>query len=80
LSALIIIAVLLLLLVGGDRLAAIGKGLGDGVRGYKKARREPPDSKPRLQPPTVVQSPPKQLPAKGESSPSNPPERSERDD
>jgi Sec-independent protein translocase protein TatA len=78
LSALIIIAVLLLLLIGGDRLAAIGKGLGDGVRGYKKARREPPDSKPQLRPPAVVQSPPKLLPAKGESSPSNPPERSER--
>jgi Sec-independent protein translocase protein TatA len=67
LSAFIVIAVLFLLFLGGDRLAAFGKGLGDGVRSYKKARRvsDPP---PAPDPPQVVESPPKLLPAKGESS------------
>lgn len=74
LSAFLVIAVLLVLLLGGDRLAAIGKGLGEGVRGYRKARRPAEPEAPRLSPPDVVQSPPKLLPGKGETSPSNPPE------
>lgn len=76
-SAFIVLAILFVLLLGGDRLAAIGRGVGDGIKGYRKARRDPPDSKPSLPAPAVVQSPPKQLPAKGESSPSNPPERND---
>jgi Sec-independent protein translocase protein TatA len=67
LSALIVIAVLFLLFLGGDRLSALGKGLGDGVRGYRKARR-PSNPPPATLPPQVVESPPKLLPAKGESS------------
>jgi Sec-independent protein translocase protein TatA len=68
LFALIVITVLIVLFLGGERLTAIGKGLGDGVRGYRKARRQsdPPAAKP--QPPQVQESPPKLLPAKGESS------------
>jgi Sec-independent protein translocase protein TatA len=74
LSAFLVIAVLFLLLLGGDRLAAIGKGLGDGVRGYRRARREP-EAAPRPEPAQVVESPRKLLPAKGESSASNPDDR-----
>jgi sec-independent protein translocase protein TatA len=68
LFSLIIIAILIVLFLGGDRLTAIGKGLGDGVRGYRKARREPDPPAPKPQPPQVEESPPKLLPAKGESS------------
>jgi len=69
LFALIVITVLIVLLLGGDRLTAIGKGLGDGVRGYRKARREPDPPASQPQPaPQVTESPPKLLPAKGESS------------
>jgi TatA/E family protein of Tat protein translocase len=67
LSALIVIAVLIVLLLGGDRLSALGRGLGEGVRGYRKARRAG-DLPKTPQPPQVVESPPKLLPAKGESS------------
>jgi Sec-independent protein translocase protein TatA len=67
LSALLVIAVLFVLFLGGNRLAAIGKGLGDGVRSYRNARRGG-DPAPLPRPAQVVESPPKLLPAKGESS------------
>lgn len=71
LSALLVLAVILVLLLGGNRLAALGKGLGAGLRTYRKAvRGEEPPAKP---PPaiSVTESPPKLLPAKGETGKSH---------
>nr|PZN28141.1 MAG: hypothetical protein DIU78_03400 [Pseudomonadota bacterium] len=69
LSALLVLAVILVLLLGGNRLAAPGKGLGAGLRTYRKAVRgedAPPKAKP-VQVISVSESPPKLLPAKGET-------------
>jgi len=80
LSGLIIIALVLLLLYGSDRLATVGKGLGAGVKAFRKTLRE---REPAPPPPRVVQitpappappAPPKLLPAKGETSRTEPPD------
>lgn len=72
-SALIVIALVLLLLYGGDRLGAVGKGLGEGVKAFRRTIREStaadesPPPPPRVT--SIEQAAPKLLPAKGESGP-----------
>jgi Sec-independent protein translocase protein TatA len=74
----LIIVLILLLLYGGDRLAIVGKGLGEGVKAFRKTVRqpEPPSSAPRTI--SVEVSPPKLLPAKGETSSEAPSDDHER--
>jgi sec-independent protein translocase protein TatA len=52
---LVIILGVALLLFGGSKIADIGKGIGEGIRNFKKGIREDEDD------------PAKQLPAKGDS-------------
>lgn len=74
-TAFIVIVLVVLLLYGGERLGVLGKGLGEGVKAFRRTIREN-DSK--ESPPEVISitsvepSPPKLLPAKGESSPESP--------
>ena len=77
-AAFLIIALILLLLYGGDRLAIVGKGLGAGVKAFRKSVRnpEPPQAPPRTI--SVEVSPPKLLPAKGETSAEAPSDDHER--
>ncbi|MGC4093370.1 MAG: twin-arginine translocase TatA/TatE family subunit [Polyangiaceae bacterium] len=42
----IIVLVVVLLLFGPGRLAGVGKGLGEGIRAFKKGINEDPDAKP----------------------------------
>lgn len=51
---LLIIALIVLLLFGGSRLGDIGKGLGEGIRNFKKGLGDP-------------EEPPRQLPPKTET-------------
>jgi sec-independent protein translocase protein TatA len=67
LVAFIVILLVILLLLGGDRIASAGRGLGGAVRGFKKGVREG-DPKPKPKRVAVEQKAPKLLPAKGESS------------
>ena len=56
----VIVLIIVLLLFGPGRLAGVGKGLGEGIRSFKKGLNEDPEP-----PPTTVKSPPeesKQLP------------------
>lgn len=76
--ALIVIALFVLLLVSGDRLALLGKGLSDGVRAFRKTVRRTQDE-PDPGPPRrviVVSAEPKQL----EPGAEIPGERSQTDD
>lgn len=60
---LIIIALVLLFLAGGDRLAVLGKGLGQGVKAFRKTVREsqePTEPEPARRV-IVVSAEPKQL-------------------
>jgi len=41
--ALIVITLLVLLLLGGERLPVLGKGLGEGLKAFRKTVREPRD-------------------------------------
>ncbi len=68
--ALFLVGLLLFLLFGGGRIAAVGQGLGQGVRHLKRALGSPhSDSLPPPTPTRAEPSPePKLLPAKGESS------------
>jgi len=47
-AKLLLIALILLLIFGASRLADIGKGLGEGIRNFKKGIRgdDPPEGKP----------------------------------
>lgn len=65
LLAYLVILLVILLLLGGDRIASTGRGLGEAIRGFKKGLRGE-DPKPKA--PLVRQKVPKLLPAKGESS------------
>jgi len=55
----VIVLVIVLLLFGPNRLAGVGKGLGEGIRSFKKGLNEDPD-----QPATAAKPPeePKHLP------------------
>lgn len=48
---LVIIAVVVLLLFGGSRLAGFGKSLGEGIKEFKKATTE--EEKPVVAPPAI---------------------------
>lgn len=68
----LLVALLLFLLLGGSRISAAGKGLGEAVRHVKRA--VAPDDDPT--PPSTMTAlsetkEPKLLPAKGESSASS---------
>lgn len=54
-----IIALLIFLLFGASRLGDIGKGLGEGIRNFKKGIAENPDDEDDA--PNKSASPPKQL-------------------
>jgi sec-independent protein translocase protein TatA len=56
----LVVVVLVLLLFGAGRLADIGKGLGEGIRNFKKGLGGDDDE-------AAAKEEPKQLPAKGES-------------
>jgi sec-independent protein translocase protein TatA len=59
----LLIALVVLVLFGGGRLGAIGKGLGEGIRNFKKGiSGDDSDSEPPKEPP--------QLPAKPSAEPS----------
>ena len=61
----IIVLVVVLLLFGPGRLAGVGKGLGEGIRAFKKGISDEPDAKPG-------DSEPKQIDAKvGETKSEN---------
>ncbi|HYQ14800.1 MAG TPA: twin-arginine translocase TatA/TatE family subunit [Polyangiaceae bacterium] len=73
--SLLLIALLLFLLFGGDRVGAAGRGLGEAARRVKRAFSavDPnPVVDPKAPAPTMIDSSvskePKLLPAKGESS------------
>jgi TatA/E family protein of Tat protein translocase len=74
-SALIVIALVLLLLYGGDRLGTVGKGLGEGVKAFRRTLRESSSTVDESPPPprvtSIEQAAPKLLPAKGESGPAS---------
>jgi sec-independent protein translocase protein TatA len=61
---LLIIAIIILLLFGGSRLAEIGKGLGEGIRSLKKGLSDDERENKRAEEP----APPKQLPSPSVSS------------
>ncbi len=67
--SLLLIALLLLLLFGGSRLGAVGRGLGVAARHVKRAVTDagPKGAVPTMTQPSVSKEP-KLLPAKGESS------------
>lgn len=68
LFAYLVILLVVLLLLGGDRIASTGRGLGQAIRGFKKGLR---GEAPKTSVPSVRQKVPKLLPAKGESSAKN---------
>ena len=59
----VIVLVIVLLLFGPGRLAGVGKGLGEGIRSFKKGLNEDADDHPPAAPP-VAKAPeePKHLP------------------
>lgn len=62
---LILIALIALLLFGASRLSDIGKGLGEGIKNFKKGLRDEDDDAPKQI--ELTGSPPKELEAKIES-------------
>lgn len=72
-SVLLVIVLVVLLLAGGDRIAAVGRSLGAGAKTFRKTLRQP--AEPPARTVKVIAVEPKLLPAKGESSAENPPER-----
>ena len=70
--SLLLLGLLLFLLFGGSRVGAAGKGLGEAARHIKRAVREDREPEPSAPPaPPMIESPqstpPKLLPAKGET-------------
>jgi Sec-independent protein translocase protein TatA len=67
-----VIFLLIILLFFSSRFAAVGRGLGEGIRNFKRGYRGDSDPAPKPTPkvlsPIVELAPPKLLPAKGESS------------
>lgn len=45
---LLVIFLVVMVLFGGSRIADIGKGLGEGIRNFKKAVKDPDGSKPAV--------------------------------
>ncbi|HET9957829.1 MAG TPA: twin-arginine translocase TatA/TatE family subunit [Polyangiaceae bacterium] len=73
--ALLVVVLIVLLLLGGDRLATLGKGLGEGAKAFRKATHNPRPPARRvelhsveLRRPENEPASPKLLPAKGETS------------
>lgn len=64
-TELLIIALIALLLFGASRLADIGKGLGEGIKNFKKGLRDDDGSEPKQI--ELTSGPPKELEAKIES-------------
>ncbi len=55
-TQILIIAIVILLLFGGSRLADIGKGLGEGIKNFKKGLSdEPPPEPPKAASPQLDQ-------------------------
>jgi TatA/E family protein of Tat protein translocase len=76
--AIIVITLFVLLLFGGDRLAVLGKGLGEGFKAFRKTVRTPPDEPPREPPRQVIDVTAEQLPSPVDSpDPASPSGRSE---
>jgi sec-independent protein translocase protein TatA len=73
LLAYLVILLVILLLLGGDRIASTGRGLGEAIRGFKRGLRGQ-EPKPKVPTPSVRRKVPKLLPAKGESSAKNEPD------
>ncbi len=69
----LVILLVILLYLGGDRIASTGRGLGEAVRGIKKGFRGK-ETRCKTVAPLVRQKVPKLLPAKGESSAKNEPD------
>ena len=78
LAAFLVLVLILLLLYGGDKLAILGKGLGEGVKAFRKTVRDPEPPQPPPRTISVEVAPPKLLPAKGETSSEAPPDDQER--
>jgi sec-independent protein translocase protein TatA len=47
-TEILILLVLALVLFGGSRIAGIGKGLGDGIRNFKKGLKDEDEDSPKL--------------------------------
>ena len=58
----VIVLVIVLLLFGPGRLAGVGKGLGEGIRSFKKGLNEDPDEHPPAAPVAKAPEDPKHLP------------------
>jgi len=55
----LLVALVVLLLFGGSRLGDIGKGLGEGIKNFKKGLTDddkPDPAPPELDPPTVTEA------------------------
>ena len=66
-----VIFLLVVLLFFNNRFSAVGRGLGEGIRNFKRGFRgdqDPPKPEAPALAPIVELAPPKLLPAKGESS------------
>jgi sec-independent protein translocase protein TatA len=52
----LLVALVVLVLFGGSKLGDIGKGLGEGIKNFKKglADDDKPDERPRVEPPRVT--------------------------
>lgn len=72
-SELIVILIVVLLLFGSRRIAALGKGIGEGIRGFKRGIAGEDDT-PSPQPATKSSSPSGVQPAAGESGANQGPE------
>jgi sec-independent protein translocase protein TatA len=68
-SELVVILLVVFLLFGSRRLADLGKGIGDGIRGFKRGIAGESDDKPA---PTETPKEPKQLTGRVETPPSSP--------
>lgn len=55
---LVVIAIIVILLFGANRVADIGRGLGDGIRNLKKGLRDDPDPEATKHAPAKRSSPP----------------------
>lgn len=52
----LLVALVVLVLFGGSKLGEIGKGLGEGIKNFKKglADDDKPEDRPRVEPPRVT--------------------------
>jgi sec-independent protein translocase protein TatA len=68
-TEILLIGLVILLFFGGSRLGDVGKGLGDGIRNFKKGLAGDDDSGEK----TSEKKAPKQLPAKADERPAESP-------